>query len=90
REAIDSGARLGPRYFTTGEAIDGGRIFYNFMRPVSEPGQLALELDRVKALSYDLIKTYVRLPPKAQKAVVEWAHANGLPVTSHYAFPALG
>lgn len=90
REAIDSGARLGPRYFTTGEAIDGGRIFYNFMRPVSEPGQLARELDRVKALSYDLIKTYVRLPPAAQKAVVEWAHANGLPVTSHYAFPALG
>lgn len=90
REAIDSGARLGPRYFTTGEAIDGGRIFYNFMRPVSEPGQLALELDRVKALSYDLIKTYVRLSPAAQKKVVDWAHANGLPVTSHYAFPALG
>ena len=51
REAIDSGARVGPRYFSTGEAVDGWRIFYNFMRPVTEPGQMALELSRAKALA---------------------------------------
>ena len=89
REAIDSGARVGPRYFSTGEAIDGSRIFYNFMRPVTEPGQMALELQRVEALAYDLIKTYVRLSPTNQKAVVEWAHARGTPLTSHYHFPAM-
>jgi Tol biopolymer transport system component len=89
RESIDAGARLGPRYFSTGEAIDGSRIFYNFMRPVTEPGQMALELERADALAYDLIKTYVRLAPDAQKAVAQWAHAKGLPVTSHYHYPAM-
>ena len=89
REAIDAGARVGPRYFSTGEAIDGGRIFYNFMRPVTEPGQMALELSRAKALAYDLIKSYVRQPLQAQRDVVAWAHANGIPVTSHYHYPAL-
>ncbi|OYU70097.1 MAG: amidohydrolase [Alphaproteobacteria bacterium PA2] len=89
REALDSGARIGPRYFATGEAIDGGRIYYNFMRPVTEPGQMALELERVSSLSYDLIKAYVRLPLDAQRDLTTWAHANGLPVTSHYHYPAL-
>ncbi len=89
REAIDSGARIGPRYFSTGEAIDGGRIFYNFMRPVTEPGQMALELSRAKALGYDLIKSYVRQPLQAQRDVTAWAHAHGIPVTSHYHYPAL-
>ena len=89
REAIDSGARVGPRYFSTGEAIDGSRIFYNFMRPVTEPGQMALELERAEALSYDLIKTYVRLSPRDQKAVLDWAHARGIPLTSHYHYPAM-
>jgi len=90
QEAIQSGARLGPRYYATGEAIDGSRIYYNFMRPVTEPGQMDLELRRAEALSYDLIKTYVRLSPERQKEVVAWAHARGLPVTSHYHYPALG
>jgi Tol biopolymer transport system component len=89
REALDSGRRLGPRYWSTGEAIDGNRIFYNFMRPVSEPGQMALELDRADALSYDLMKSYVRLPLAAQKELIDWAHAHGVPVTGHYHYPAM-
>ena len=89
REALDAGARVGPRYFSTGEAIDGGRIYYNFMRPVTEPGQMKLELERAEALSYELIKAYVRLPLAAQRDLVKWAHARGLPVTSHYHYPAL-
>jgi len=89
REAIDAGARIGPRHFATGEAIDGSRIFYNFMRPVTEPGQMELELARAEALEYDLIKTYVRLAPERQREVVTWAHARGMHVTSHYHFPSL-
>jgi len=88
RESIQSGARTGPRHFATGEAIDGSRIFYNFMRPVTEPGQMELELARAEALSYDMIKTYVRLAPEHQQRVIEWAHARGLHVSSHYHFPA--
>lgn len=89
KEALDAGTRVGPRYFSTGEAIDGSRIFYNFMRPVTEPGQMQLELARAKALGYDLIKCYVRQPLQAQRDVTAWAHANGLHVTSHYHYPAL-
>jgi Tol biopolymer transport system component len=88
RESIQSGARLAPRHFATGEAIDGGRIYYNFMRPVTEPGQMQLELQRAKALSYDMIKTYVRLSPETQREVIDWAHAEGLRVSSHYHYPA--
>ncbi|ADG10321.1 amidohydrolase [Caulobacter segnis] len=90
QEAIESGKRIGPRYYATGEAIDGSRIFYNFMRPVTEPGQMALEMQRAEALSYDLIKTYVRLSGERQREVIAWAHAKGLPLTSHYHYPALG
>ena len=89
RESLDSGARIGPRYFATGEAIDGSRIYYNFMRPVTEPGQMALELQRAQALAYDLIKAYVRLPAAAQRDLITWAHAHGMPVTSHYHYPSL-
>lgn len=89
REAIDSGARVGPRHFATGEAIDGSRIFYNFMRPVTEEGQLALELTRARALSYDMIKTYVRLPHSQQAEIARIARQWGRHVSSHYHYPAL-
>ena len=89
RESLDAGARVGPRYFSTGEAIDGSRIYYNFMRPVTEPGQMQLELDRAEALSYDLLKSYVRLPLAASREITQWAHARGMHVTSHYHYPAV-
>jgi Tol biopolymer transport system component len=44
RESVQSGARTAPRYFATGEAVDGSRIYYNFMRPVADSAQLAREL----------------------------------------------
>ncbi|MDB5459077.1 MAG: amidohydrolase [Caulobacteraceae bacterium] len=89
REAIGAGLRIGPRYFTTGEAIDGSRIYYNFMRPVTEEGQLELELQRADALGYDMMKSYVRAPLQQQKFVAEWGHKRGIPTTSHYHYPAL-
>ncbi|WP_271553767.1 hypothetical protein [Bradyrhizobium sp. CCBAU 45394] len=49
---------------------------------------MAFELQRAEALSYDLVKTYVRLAPEAQRDVITWAHARGLHVTSHYQYPA--
>lgn len=89
REAIDSGARIAARHYATGEAIDGSRIYYNFMRPVTEPGQMELELSRANALSYDMVKTYVRLRHDEQKRVVDAAHRMGMHLSSHYHYPAL-
>ncbi|TDV47843.1 amidohydrolase family protein [Actinophytocola oryzae] len=88
REALESGARVGPRYFGTGEAIDGSRVYYNFMRPTRSVAQLGLELARAKALGYDMVKTYVRLPVAYQRRVVAAAHRAGMPLSSHYLYPA--
>jgi Tol biopolymer transport system component/cytosine/adenosine deaminase-related metal-dependent hydrolase len=88
REAVHSGARVAPRYFATGEAVDGSRIFYNFMRPTFDERQLALELQRAGALDYDLMKAYVRLRPEWQRKVIDWAHRHRIHATSHYHYPA--
>jgi Tol biopolymer transport system component len=88
RESFQSGARIVPRYFATGEAVDGPRIFYNFMRPTFDDRQLALELERAGALDYDLMKSYVRLPTEWQQKVIAWAHQRRIHATSHYHYPA--
>lgn len=89
REATAAGARLGPRIVTTGEPLDGTRIYY--------PGGVALDsgalveryLDRAQALGFDFVKTYVRLPDLIQQRIIERAHQAGLPVTSHEIYPAV-
>ncbi|MFB6725872.1 amidohydrolase family protein [Kribbella sp. NPDC056345] len=88
REALTHGALIGPRYFATGEAIDGSRVFYNFMRPTLSVRQLGLELDRVEGLAYDLVKTYVRLPIDYQRRAIAAVHRLGLQLSSHYLYPA--
>jgi Tol biopolymer transport system component len=90
REAFASGSRLGPRYFATGEAIDGERIYYNFMRPTTSTEQLALSLSRAKALGYDMVKTYVRLPHEMQAMAARFAHDEmGVWTGSHYMLPGM-
>ncbi|WP_306878598.1 amidohydrolase family protein [Paenarthrobacter nicotinovorans] len=88
REAIAARHRLGPRYFGTGEAIDGSRIYYNFMRPTTTDEDLRRELGRLEGFDYDLVKTYVRMPVTAQRAAIQEAHKQGRWVTSHYLYPA--
>lgn len=88
RDAIASGDRVGPRVFATGEALDGARVYYNIMRPLTEPGQLALEIDRAQALGYDWLKCYVRLPADDMAAAVAAAHRAGIPAASHYLYPS--
>ncbi|MFK4085891.1 amidohydrolase family protein [Kribbella sp. NPDC020789] len=88
REALASGSLTGPRYFATGEAIDGSRVYYNFMRPTLSVRQLGLELDRVEGLAYDLVKTYVRLPIDYQRRAIAAVHRLGLQLSSHYLYPA--
>jgi Tol biopolymer transport system component len=90
REAFSSGDRIGPRFFASGEAIDGERVYYNFMRPTTSDAQLALELSRAQALDYDLLKTYVRLPHDRQKEAMNFAHQKmGVVVASHYMLPGM-
>jgi Amidohydrolase family len=52
--------------------------------------QLELELSRAKALDYDLIKTYVRLPHTMQQKAMQFAHEKmGVAATSHYMMPGM-
>jgi Tol biopolymer transport system component/cytosine/adenosine deaminase-related metal-dependent hydrolase len=88
REALAHGSLTGPRYFATGEAIDGSRVYYNFMRPTLSLEQLGRELDRVEGLAYDLVKTYVRLPVEYQRRTIAAVHRLGLQLSSHYLYPA--
>jgi len=75
REGYGSGQRVGPRHFATGEAIDGERIFYNFMRPTNGTDeQFEREISRAEALEYDMVKTYVRLRHEDNARITQRVH----------------
>lgn len=88
REAVESGVRVGPRTLATGRIFDGERIYYGFNNAMTPGAQLDLELERAATLDFSLIKTYVRLPDAIQARVIEFAHARGIPVSSHELFPS--
>ena len=69
REAIDSGARVGPRYFSTGEAIDGSRRIA-YARGTSKPGD-AVSFQRISS-SGTHVGTYPALAPVAETVLLAW------------------
>ena len=89
REAFESGVRIGPRLFTTGEPFDGTRVYYPGGTSLDDTGQLPRVLDRARDFGFDFVKTYVRLPDLMQKRIIEDAHRMGMPVTSHELYPAV-
>src|SRR4029453_15151455 len=88
REANEAGVRPGPRIYGTGYLTEWGRVYYKMGIALSTVGQLEMELQRAKALQYDFIKSYVRLPDLQQKRMVEFAHSIGVPVATHEIYPA--
>ncbi|AUD00686.1 DPP IV N-terminal domain-containing protein [Spirosoma pollinicola] len=89
KEAWASGTRPGPRQFFTGGLTDGNRIYYGAATSINSDEQLDRELNRSVQLGYDMIKTYVRMPDAMQQRITTFAHAHGLPVSSHEIFPAM-
>ena len=87
RDSLRAGARVGPRFYATGEPVDGARVYYNFMRPTRTDAQVRRELTRAKRLDYDFVKSYVRLQATRMAMVVSAAHALGVPSSSHYLTP---
>ncbi|HEY7232615.1 MAG TPA: amidohydrolase family protein, partial [Gemmatimonadaceae bacterium] len=88
REASDAGRFMGPRVFSTGYLLEWQRVYYPMAVPVSNVAQLEMELQRAKALQFDLIKSYVRMPEVQQRRIIEFAHAMGVPSSSHEIYPA--
>jgi Tol biopolymer transport system component/imidazolonepropionase-like amidohydrolase len=89
REAIAAGVRVGPRVVTTGEPLDGSRIYYPGGVALDNGALIEAQLARARAVGFDFIKTYVRLPDRLQRRVIEGAHQAGMAVTSHEIYPAV-
>ena len=89
KESWAAGIRPGPRQFFTGGLTDGNRIYYGAATSINSDAQLDRELNRAVRLGYDLIKTYVRLADATQQRITAFAHAHGIPVSSHEIFPAM-
>jgi Tol biopolymer transport system component len=88
KEAVEAGVRPGPRIYSTGYLMEWNRVYYNMAVAVSSPAHLDLELQRAKVLGHDMLKSYVRMPDLMQKRMIDFAHATGIPVSSHEIFPS--
>jgi Tol biopolymer transport system component/imidazolonepropionase-like amidohydrolase len=89
KESYLAGAATGPRIFNTGEAVDGERVYYPMMIATTSETQMRREFDRLKALDFDFIKLYVRLPYAQAKQGIDYAHSIGVETASHYLLPAV-
>ncbi|MBM3884416.1 MAG: PD40 domain-containing protein [Gemmatimonadetes bacterium] len=88
REAVEAGTRPGPRLFVTGYLMEWQRVYYKMAVAVSSPAHLTRELERGRALGFDLFKSYVRMPDAQQRRIAEFAHTMGVPAASHEIYPA--
>jgi len=88
KEANEAGIRPGPRVYASGWLFEWLRTYYKMGIALSSPAHLEMEMQRVKDLDLDMIKSYVRLPDLQQKRVVEFAHGIGIPVATHEIYPA--
>ncbi|MBB3982640.1 Tol biopolymer transport system component [Sphingobium fontiphilum] len=88
REAAEAGIRISPRLYTGGPLLEWQRVYYKMGIAVSSPAHLERELARARALKYDIVKSYVRMPDIYQRRIVEAAHDMGIPVSGHEIFPA--
>jgi Tol biopolymer transport system component len=90
REAYLAGSAEGPRLFNTAEAVDGERVYYPMMIPTTSEAQLQRELGRLKALDFDFVKLYVRLPFAWAEQGIQFAHSQmGVETASHYLLPTV-
>jgi Tol biopolymer transport system component/imidazolonepropionase-like amidohydrolase len=89
RESYATFRRIGPRFFGSGNTIDGSRIYYAGAPALTSSGQVELSIAQSADLRLDILKTYVRLPDAVQRRVIEDAHALGIPVSSHELYPGV-
>jgi len=90
RESYEANLADGPRLFNTGEAVDGERVYYPMMIPTTSEAQLQRELARLKALDFDFVKLYVRLPYKWAAEGAKFGHEQmGVQSAGHYLLPEI-
>jgi imidazolonepropionase-like amidohydrolase len=82
RDAIEAGVLEGPHIYTSGPTIDGadGRARPLTIANITRPEDARALVDELARSGVDAIKIYAFLKPAAVAAVIEAAHAHGLPV----------
>ncbi len=84
REAIASGAALGPRLYVASPGMDGaGGHWTSVTPPVTTPEQARRMVAYYRALGYDFIKVYTDLTLEVYQAILEEARAQGIRVVGH-------
>jgi hypothetical protein len=91
RDGTNAGKIRGPRIWTSGRAIGGGRTEtdapdsreFRGNIVVTTPEEARAAVDRKKQFGYDLIKLNEFLPMNLVKAAADEAHRLGLAVTTH-------
>jgi Tol biopolymer transport system component/imidazolonepropionase-like amidohydrolase len=89
KETWDMGRSIGPRMFYAGWLTGGPRVYYGQSYNALNEKALRHEVERARALDYDMFKSYVRLPDEFQQILVEEGHKMGIPVSSHEISPAV-
>ncbi len=83
RREIESGARFGPRLFTSGPILDGAKPIWEGSVPVPTPEEARRVVAAQAEAGYDAIKVYNGLRADVYAALVAEARRCGLRVEGH-------
>ena len=83
RDAVAAGRVLGPRIFTTGEAMNNRHVPGGPNAVVTTEEEVRREVRRQADAGADAIKVYATLPPELVRAAVAEAHARKLQAVGH-------
>lgn len=83
REAVKSGAMMGPRIVTAGPIIDGKPKIWTFGMEVDDPAVIDTMVRHQKEAGYDFVKVYSRLSPQVFDAIIAAGKKYGIEVSGH-------
>ena len=83
RVEIDTGAILGPRYYTAGPGIDGSPPYWPETVVVEAENEARQAVTEQHQAGYDFIKVYNQLNPIAYNAILDEASRRGMRVIGH-------
>jgi imidazolonepropionase-like amidohydrolase len=83
RKNIEAGKLIGPRIYSPGPMLDGGKSEPPALRAVSTPNEARRAVRDLKAKGVDFIKVLSRLDRESYLAIAEEAHKQNLSFVGH-------
>src|SRR5262249_35736497 len=83
RQAIASGAVIGPRIFSPGPFVDGPQPATVKVLPVGNEADARAAVRKLKAQDVDFIKVQAKLSTETYRAVLDEARLTGIQVVGH-------